>query len=365
MHGHAQNSSSIRFAVIGDFGKAGQPEADVASMVNNLNPDFIITTGDNNYDVGAATTIDENIGQYYSRFISPYVGSYGSGDTINRFFPCLGNHDWATTGAVPYLNYFSLPGNERYYDFVRGPVHFFAIDSDPNEPDGIDSSSVQAQWLKTALAGSTAIWKIVYMHHPPYSSSSVHGSTTTMQWPFKRWGASAVLAGHDHTYERLLKDSLIYIVNGLGGRSIYSFGTAIPESHVRFNDDYGAMIVVANSDSITFLFITRNYHIADRHTLHNLYSSSEPLPEKFSLKQNYPNPFNQGTTIRFDLPESGHVKISLFNELGQKVRILADDSYNVGENHVLVDMKGFSSGIYFYRMETKKYSKTKKMIYVK
>ncbi len=85
-----------------------------------------MTTGDNNYPDGAAATIDENIGQYYADFIYPYTGSYGTGAASNRFFPSLGNHDWYTTGAMPYLDYFALPGNERYYRFTRGPVEFFA-----------------------------------------------------------------------------------------------------------------------------------------------------------------------------------------------------------------------------------------------
>src|SRR5262245_221000 len=91
--------SPIRFAVIGDYGYAGQPELDVANLVKSWNPDLVITLGDNNYELGAASTIDQNIGQYYHQFISPYTGGYGLGDSVNRFFPCLGNHDWYTAGA--------------------------------------------------------------------------------------------------------------------------------------------------------------------------------------------------------------------------------------------------------------------------
>src|SRR5439155_5430524 len=80
-------SANVRFAVIGDYGSPGQPERDVANLVKSWRPDFIITTGDNNYPHGAATTIDQNIGQYYHDFIFPYVGSYGVGATFNRFFP--------------------------------------------------------------------------------------------------------------------------------------------------------------------------------------------------------------------------------------------------------------------------------------
>jgi len=61
-----------RFAVIGDYGKAGVNEYNVSEMVRNWNPAFIITTGDNNYELGEASSMDSNIGQYYHQFICPY-----------------------------------------------------------------------------------------------------------------------------------------------------------------------------------------------------------------------------------------------------------------------------------------------------
>ena len=136
---------SVRFAVIGDFGLAGRPDLDVSNLVKSWNPDFIVTVGDNNYPAGAATTIDKNIGQYYHEFIYPYVGAYGPGaPTQNLFFPAIGNNDWNTSdGYMPYLNYFTLPNNEHYYDFVWGPVHFFFINSHGREPDGNTTSAPQ------------------------------------------------------------------------------------------------------------------------------------------------------------------------------------------------------------------------------
>ena len=173
----------VRFAVIGDYGMDNSAEADVGALIQGWQPDFIITTGDNNYPSGGADTIDANIGKYFHNYIFPYVGTYGSEADQNRFFPTLGNHDWYTAGAQPYLDYFTLPGNERYYDFVEGPVHFFVLDSDPHKPDGVNASSVQAAWLQQGLAGSSSPWNIVTMHHPPYSSGA-HGSIDWMQWPF-------------------------------------------------------------------------------------------------------------------------------------------------------------------------------------
>ena len=256
----------IHFAVIGDFGSAGDNESDVAALIKGWDPDFIVTVGDNNYPDGAASTIDRNVGQYFHEFIHPYLGEYGPGADVNRFFPALGNHDWDTPNAQPYLDYFTLPGNERYYDFIRGPVHFFVIDSDPREPDGITSTSIQAQWLRSALASSTSPWNLVILHHAPYSSGK-HGSNPDLQWPYAEWGADAVLSGHDHTYERIIRDGIPYLINGLGGGSIYSFEGSIEGSRLRFNDDYGAMLVAATPLEVVFQFVTRTGNLVDTHTL--------------------------------------------------------------------------------------------------
>ena len=103
--------SQTKFAVIGDYGDGSQAEADVSDMIDTWDVDFIITNGDNNYDVGSESTIDLHIGRDYNQWIHPYVGDIvggGSPDNVNRFFPSLGNHDWGTGVATPYLNYFEL-----------------------------------------------------------------------------------------------------------------------------------------------------------------------------------------------------------------------------------------------------------------
>jgi fibronectin type 3 domain-containing protein len=267
--------SPVRFAVIGDFGCDCSAELDVATLVKSWNPDFITTTGDNNYPLGEASTMDAAVGKYYHDFMYPYTGSYGVGPDINRFFPSLGNHDWGdgyinppATGVQPYLDYFSLPGNERYYDVVWGPVHIFVIDSYGHEPDGTSSTSVQANWLKSQLAASTATWKLVYFHHPPYSSGS-HGSTVYMQWPFQAWGATAVLTGHSHLYERVTQNNFVYFVNGLGGASRDAVRVIAPGSQIRYFADWGAMLVNASRDQIDFQFITRTGMVIDSYTIYS------------------------------------------------------------------------------------------------
>ncbi len=259
-----RRADRVRFVAIGDYGLEGAPAADVAELVRGMSPEFIITLGDNNYANGRATTIDDNIGRYYHDWIAPYVGRHGAGAEDNRFFPSLGNHDWRTPDVAPYRDYFALPGREVYYELRWGPVHLVALDSDPAEPDGTAPDSVQAAWAHHALTASDAPWKIVYFHHPPYSSGD-HGSTRRMQWPFAEWGAHVVLSGHDHVYERIDVGGMPYIVNGLGGHpSRYDFGRPIVGSQVRFNDDYGAMRIDASAERLELEFVTRAGTSIDR-----------------------------------------------------------------------------------------------------
>jgi len=206
-------------------------------------------------------------------------------DGVNHFFPVLGNHDWATGVATPYLNYFTLPGNERYYTTRQGPVELFVIDSDPHDPDlqytsasANTQNSKMGQWLKNSLAASSAPWKLVLFHHSPFTSGS-HGNSAWMQWPFQQWGASAVLSGHDHDYERIVKNGLPYFVNGLGGAEIRGFSAnVVSGSAARFTGDYGAMKVSASDASIAFQFITRAGQTKDTYTLNKSTSTPPPPP---------------------------------------------------------------------------------------
>ena len=260
-------SEKISFAVIGDYGLAGQNEADVANLVKSWNPDFIVTVGDNNYNDGSAWSIDQNIGQYYHDYIYPYTGKYGTGSPIRRFFPSLGNHDYGgDTDANAYFKYFGFYKQESFYDFVQGPVHFFIVNSNKEEPDGYNATSTQAKWLKKVMTASTSKFNVVVFHHPPYSSGR-HGSNEYMRWPFKEWGADVVFTGHDHIYERLIVDGLPYFVNGIGGSDLYKFETILPESQVRFNQDFGAMRVEATNTYMKFQMITRAGVLIDEYMI--------------------------------------------------------------------------------------------------
>ena len=256
----------VFFAVIGDYGSDLLPEAAVAGLIAERAPEFIITVGDNNYYDGAASTIDRNIGKYYHAFIAPYHGIYGPGADRNRFYPSPGNHDWNLGNLDAYTGFFRLPGNERYYDFRRGPVHFFAINSDYHEPDGTAADSVQGAWLEQGLATSDAPFKVVYFHHPPYSSG-YHRGSEYMRWPFRAWGADLVLTGHDHNYERLQVDDMIYIVDGCGGAALRTFSAEEVGAQRGTPDVFGALFVEADPELMTLSLVTPTGGLIDRVSL--------------------------------------------------------------------------------------------------
>ncbi len=252
--------------MIGDFGTGGQAEGEVAEQVHAWKPDAVLTLGDNNYPVGAAGTLDAHVGAFYARYIHPYKGAYPPGAERNRFFPALGNHDWGLGNVRAHEDYFDLPGNERYYSVRLGNVAVFVVDSDPHEPDGIDALSAQARWLREGLANSDAAFRVVTLHHPPFSSGR-HGSQAVMQWPYEKWGADLVLAGHDHTYERIERGGVTYVVNGLGGRGPYRLGTPVEGSLVRFNADHGALFLEANAKELKARFVTHAGLLVDEFRL--------------------------------------------------------------------------------------------------
>ncbi len=88
-------------------------------------------------------------------------------------------------------------------------------------------------------------------------------------------------------------------------------------------------------------------------------------PFTYELGQNYPNPFNPVTRIPFQVPEAGHVTITIYNTLGQQVLVLTDRKYENGRYHVSFDAAQFSSGLYFYKMKAKNYVQVRKMMLMK
>ena len=98
--------------------------------------------------------------------------------------------------------------------------------------------------------------------------------------------------------------------------------------------------------------------------------NGELLTDVFSLQQNYPNPFNPVTKLRYDLPENGHVNITIYDMLGREVKTLINQTQDAGYRSIIWDAtndygKPVSAGIYLYHIQAREYMRTKKMVLLK
>ncbi len=89
------------------------------------------------------------------------------------------------------------------------------------------------------------------------------------------------------------------------------------------------------------------------------------LPRQFVLHQNYPNPFNPATTIRYELPRSAYVSLKVYDVLGRNVASLVEGLQEAGTKSVVLDARGFSSGVYLYRIVAGSYIAAKKFVVLK
>jgi len=92
---------------------------------------------------------------------------------------------------------------------------------------------------------------------------------------------------------------------------------------------------------------------------------STEVPERFLLEQNYPNPFNPMTKFKFHMPQSGFVKLTVFNALGKEIELLVNEEVNAGTFEVSWDASNYPSGVYFYVLETSELKLSRKMILTK
>jgi hypothetical protein len=251
-------------AIIGDFGSDSTAEHDVADLVRHLAPKAIVTTGDNLY---GDTTYAAAVGAYYCAWISgaPVTDECPASRmaSSNAFFPATGNHDYSDGGMNHYLSYFAALHRRATYAVTRGGIEFLVVDSQA-ALDSPASMARQLAWTRTRARASKAAWQVVVLHHPPFSSGSVHGSTPEFQWPFASWGVDLVLSGHDHGYERIVRGGLTYGVDGSGGADLYSFGSPIPGSAARDDADHGAVTLVAARSGLQGSFWATSGRLVDR-----------------------------------------------------------------------------------------------------
>ena len=187
----------------------------------------------------------------------------GTEASYQRALSILGAHFEGPAGNLDIDS--SLPWYQRHlrYGVYASPlVDIFVIsggwnsvNDDPSalgassEIDGVTSTDAQALWLKYRLSISTAVYKLVLVHYPPFSDL---GNYLPLRWPFREWGVNAVISAHTKGYERFYVDGLHYVVCGTGGNGFDAVSG--DEATKTINDTLGYLLLTASSMSLHIEF---------------------------------------------------------------------------------------------------------------
>jgi acid phosphatase type 7 len=214
-----EGAHEVTVVAAGDIAScASSGDEETAELVENVNPDAVLTLGDNVYESG---TLEQ-----YRRCYDPTWGQFKA-----KTYPVPGNHDYETEGAAGYLAYFGNRAgapDKTYYAFDLGAWHVVALDTNID----VGAQSSQLRWLRSDLERDDHQCELAFFHHPRWSGG-LHDSQAFVE-PLWRVladeGVDVVLAGHDHNYQRFYKldaagrraeDGIRSFVVGTGGRDHY------------------------------------------------------------------------------------------------------------------------------------------------
>ncbi|HZM80868.1 MAG TPA: DNRLRE domain-containing protein [Candidatus Limnocylindrales bacterium] len=237
----------------GDIATSSSTDTATAALLDNI-PGTVFTAGDNVYPNGTA-----------SEFASFYEPTWGRHKARTR--PAPGNHDYNTSGATGYYNYFGAsagPSGRGYYSYDLGNWHVVSLNSEVSTSAG----SAQEQWLRADLAASTKPCTFAYWHKPRFTSGSNHSPNTAigpLVQALYDFNAEVVVAGHNHQYERFAPMNpsggldtargIRHFVAGMGGAGAYSFGTIQPNSEARNTGTHGVLKFTLHANGYSWQFV--------------------------------------------------------------------------------------------------------------
>ncbi|HET9910267.1 MAG TPA: DNRLRE domain-containing protein, partial [Anaerolineales bacterium] len=232
----------------GDIATCNREQDELTAQLLDNIPGTVFTVGDNAYPNGT-----------YDEFMNCYDPSWGRHKSRTK--PVPGNHEYNTSGAAGYFEYFNdIPS---YYAYDLGSWRIYALNSEID----VSAASAQIAWLKDDLAANPKQCVLAYWHKPRWSSGAEHGSDPAMQtlWQILYdTGAELVINGHEHSYERFaemdasgtaVSQGLREFVVGTGGAGLYEFATPLTTSEVRNNVDHGVIKLTLHAASYDWEFI--------------------------------------------------------------------------------------------------------------
>ncbi len=245
----------LRFVALADNGSGDRNQYAVGEAMaryHQQNPySLVILAGDNIYNNGEIEKIKIAFEQPYQALLRQGV----------KFRACLGNHDIRTENGEPQLRYPGYNMQGRYYTYRETIAQFFALDTNSNA-----DWNRQLAWLEQELSRSSARWKIVYGHHPIYSSGR-YGTNTAfvnLLTPlFKKYGVQLYINGHEHNYERTPAiDGTTYLITGIGGAALRPVGRS--ELTAFSTSQFGFSALEVYDDRIEIQGIGTNNQVFDQ-----------------------------------------------------------------------------------------------------
>jgi hypothetical protein len=246
--------SSAVLVGAGDIARCGSSDDEATATLLDGITGTVFTAGDNVYENGTAT-----------EFANCYEPSWGRHKARTR--PVAGNHDYNTSGATGYYDYFGAAAGERgkgYYSFEAGSWHVIVLNSNI----GVSSGSAQLLWLQAELAGSDASCTLALWHHPRFSSGD-HGNNSGMQplWDaLYAANADVIVNGHDHNYERFAPQTptgtadaargIREFVVGTGGTSLRGISTVRANSEYRDASHHGVLKLELGAGAYRWEFLS-------------------------------------------------------------------------------------------------------------
>jgi hypothetical protein len=239
-------------------------------------PNAVFVLGDNQYDSGAFSEY-EGSGAYNSTwgFFNPIV------------HPVPGNHEYGTSGAAGYFQYFGQPSNPAhtpngYYSINLGSWHIVALNSDCSNSgcaDAVDGTTTSAQtsWLQSDLLANRSSCVLAMWHHPLFSSGWTLGSpgVGALWTALYNAHADVVLGGHDHLYERYAQQDpsgtvttsgIREFVVGTGGESLNGLSASPPSLQASDSSNYGVLVLTLHPASYSWKFVSTSGATVDSGT---------------------------------------------------------------------------------------------------
>lgn len=224
--------AALRFAVIGDTGTGDRYQLAVARQMDaeyeRAPFGFVLMLGDNNYRGGFAKQVAAIFEQPYAKLLDHGV----------KFYATLGNHDQSSAKEQTEYKAFNM-GGKRTYSFAPAGdlVEFFTFDSTLVVAN---NDTEQLKWLDDALSKSKARWKIVFMHHPPFSPGKRHGDNPILEQALcpilEKRGVRVVMTGHEHFFAKLKPvRGVDYVISGSGGK--IQTGGILPDTRTEAGND--------------------------------------------------------------------------------------------------------------------------------